>query len=72
MKRVWGERHMGVPLSIYEASNGIHWAHCDGNIYGPYDTRAEADDAIARHRLLLKLAFYAGSRRSAKRTPPTR
>lgn len=72
MKRVWGERHMGVPLSIYEASNGIHWAHCDGQIYGPFDTRAEAEATIERQKGLLKLAFYAGSRRSAKRTPPIR
>ena len=72
VKRVWGQRHMGVPLSIYAAPNGIHWAHCDGNIYGPYDTRAEAEDAITRQRLLIKLAFYAGSRRSATRNPPTR
>lgn len=71
MKRIWGERHNGVPLSIYQASNGIHWVHCDGNLHGPYDTRAEAEAAVQRQKDLLKLAFYANSRRSRKRTPPT-
>ena len=71
VRRIWGERHMGVPLSIYQAPNGIHWAHCDGNLYGPYDTRAEAEAAVQRQKDLMKLAFYASSRRSRKRTPPT-
>lgn len=63
---------MGVPLAIYQAPNGKHWAHCDGTIYGPYDDRAEADSAIERHRALIKLAFYATTRAPRKRTPPIR